>query len=155
MGSMRSRSDKDSDKRVGRALRELRGSMSQQAIAERMRDAGWPWVQRTVSAAEVGERSLRLVEAKDLAEVLGVPMEALTGTIDEDTRRTLADVRETCTEIRERERRLVESSRELDELQLKLVEAVSALPEAARFELDEAHACSQLDPSAIVERTRR
>lgn len=46
--------------------------MSQQALADRMRERGWKWSQATVWAVEKGERPLRLAEAMDLAQILGM-----------------------------------------------------------------------------------
>lgn len=56
------------DVRIGknvRRLREARG-LSQAALAERMRQAGWKWSQPTVAAIEKGERSLKFAEAMNL-----------------------------------------------------------------------------------------
>ena len=51
--------------------------MTQQAMANAMRERGWKWSQATVWSVDTGERPLRLAEAKDLAEVLGVDVTAL------------------------------------------------------------------------------
>lgn len=50
--------------------------MSQQHLADRMRELGWRWVQPTVWSIEAGRRPLRLAEAADLADVLGVEVDA-------------------------------------------------------------------------------
>lgn len=59
-----------SDRAIGQNLQELRGDMSQAALAAAMKERGWKWSQPTVAAIEKGERSLKLAEAADLLEVL-------------------------------------------------------------------------------------
>ncbi len=46
--------------------------MSQAALAAAMKERGWKWSQPTVAAIEKGERSLKLAEAVDLLDVLGL-----------------------------------------------------------------------------------
>lgn len=55
------------------ALRDLAG-VSQQALAQRMRDMGHKWSQATVWAVEKGERALRFSEAQDLVRALDEPL---------------------------------------------------------------------------------
>lgn len=62
---------------IGQNSARLRGAMSQKALAERMKDRGWKWVQSTVASVEKGERPLRLREAADLASILGCSIEDL------------------------------------------------------------------------------
>lgn len=67
------------DRSIGRsvtAYRERR-DLSQQAVADVMRDRGWKWSQATLWATERGDRPLRLAEAVDLAEILGVHVDHL------------------------------------------------------------------------------
>lgn len=64
----------DADKFVGTRVAQLRGDMSQKDLAEKMRGYGWKWVQQTVGIVEKGERPLRLTEASDLVQILGVPL---------------------------------------------------------------------------------
>lgn len=59
-------------------LRDLRGGMSQAALAEQMRARGWKWSQATVWSVEKGERPLRLAEAMDLSEILDADISRLT-----------------------------------------------------------------------------
>lgn len=67
----------ESDKDVGDNVRALRGATSQQDLADQMRERGWNWAQATVWSLEIGKRPLRLLEAQDLADVLGVSLEDL------------------------------------------------------------------------------
>lgn len=60
------------DETIGENLQNLRGAMSQAALAAAMKARGWKWSQPTVAAIEKGERSLKLAEATDLLEVLGL-----------------------------------------------------------------------------------
>jgi hypothetical protein len=48
-----------------------------------MRERGWKWSQATVWSVEKGERPLRLSEATDLAEVLGILMPVLLAVPEE------------------------------------------------------------------------
>ena len=67
----------ESDRDIGANVVTLRGATSQQAIADQMRARGWSWAQATVWSLEIGKRPLRLLEAQDLAEVLGVSLDEL------------------------------------------------------------------------------
>lgn len=88
-------------------MASLRGARSQKVLAEQMRDRGWSWAQATVSSVEKGERPLRLTEAEDLADLLGVPINAF-----------LQDWRERLEAAQQRLVRLThqaqEAARELD-----------------------------------------
>lgn len=69
----------DADKRIGTNLAQLRGEMSQAALAAAMRARGWKWSQPTVAAIEKGERAVKLAEAEALLDVLGMDrLEELT-----------------------------------------------------------------------------
>lgn len=69
----------EADERIGANLAELRGPVSQTALAEAMRSRGWKWSQPTVAAIEKGERAIKLAEAEDLLDVLGLDeLEELT-----------------------------------------------------------------------------
>lgn len=52
------------DKVVGNNLRILRGNMSQEELANKMRDSGFKWSKATVWSVEQGQRPLRLTEAR-------------------------------------------------------------------------------------------
>jgi len=83
------------DAEIGRALVRLRGSRSQQFLADRMRERGWRWSQATVWSVEKGDRPLRLAEAVDVAEVLGADSVAdLVGApLDADIAAAIAEHR--------------------------------------------------------------
>lgn len=59
------------DKMIGRNVRNLRGSMTMEMLAAKMRDLGHKWTKITVHNIETGERQLRMKEAVDLAECVG------------------------------------------------------------------------------------
>ena len=67
------------DVAIGRAVVRLRTSAgwTQQELADRMRTRGWPWTQPAVAKVELGKRPVRLAEAKDLAQFLGVKTQDL------------------------------------------------------------------------------
>lgn len=52
------------DKVIGNNLRILRGNMSQEELANKMRDSGFKWSKATVWSVEQGQRPLRLTEAR-------------------------------------------------------------------------------------------
>jgi hypothetical protein len=51
--------------------------MTQQALANEMRERGHKWSQATVWSVEKGERPIRLTEAVDVAEILGLRVDHL------------------------------------------------------------------------------
>lgn len=55
---------------IGQNVANARGEMSQQALADAMREAGHKWSQSTVWSVEKGDRPLRLTEASDLSRLL-------------------------------------------------------------------------------------
>lgn len=59
------------DEIIGRNLSMLRGEVSQEELANRMRDAGYSWTKMTVYNIERGERQMRLAEAVDVLRCLG------------------------------------------------------------------------------------
>lgn len=63
-------SEKSRDQHIGENVAALRRDQSQKAVADAMRKRGHKWSQATVWAIEKGERSLKMAEAVDLAEVL-------------------------------------------------------------------------------------
>lgn len=67
-------SKSDRDARIGRSLVEIRGTMSQADLASRMRGRGYKWSASTVWAIEKGDRPLKLTEAVDVLEILGIDL---------------------------------------------------------------------------------
>lgn len=68
------------DEQIGRNVQKLRGDVSQQALADLMRERGFKWSQATVWAVEKGERPLRVSEGEALTEALGSRLYKLTGS---------------------------------------------------------------------------
>ncbi|MGC5078145.1 helix-turn-helix transcriptional regulator [Agrococcus sp. DT81.2] len=68
------------DAQIGRNLARLRGELSQQDLAGRMRERGWKWSQATVWSIEKGERPLRLAEARAVADIVLKPLDLLLWT---------------------------------------------------------------------------
>jgi len=68
---------------IGATVTLLRGAMSQQAVADAMRDKGHRWTQSTVWTVEKGERRLLLSEGAELAAVFDVSVEMLLKPPDE------------------------------------------------------------------------
>lgn len=66
------------DVEIGAAVASERGELSQQWLADKMRERGWKWAQATVWNVEKGERPLRLAEAEDIAQILGTELKRLT-----------------------------------------------------------------------------
>ena len=60
-----------------RMTREAVG-VSQSRLADEMTARGWQWRQQTVTRVETGRRSVRLGEAKAVAEILGTSLDKLT-----------------------------------------------------------------------------
>lgn len=63
--------DKSSDSIIGNNLTGLRGSMSMDLLAAKMRELGHNWTKTTVFNVEHGKRQLRLGEAADVLSCLG------------------------------------------------------------------------------------
>lgn len=55
-------------------MREQRGSLSQQRLADEMRARGFEWAQATVWNVEMGKRPVRLTEAIALADIHGIEL---------------------------------------------------------------------------------
>lgn len=71
---------------IGKNLAKLRGSMSMDMLAARMRDIGYRWNKATVYKVEHGERSLKLQEAVDVLNCLGMDSsEDLSKLVASDT----------------------------------------------------------------------
>ena len=69
------------DKTVGRNLTQLRDGVTQEELAERMRERGYSWTKMTVYNIERGERQIRLAEAVDVLNCLGKPVDYLSNLI--------------------------------------------------------------------------
>lgn len=59
------------DKTIGKNLQTLRGDVSQEELASKMRGYGFKWSKATVWSVEQGERPLRLSEAQAVLQCLG------------------------------------------------------------------------------------
>jgi transcriptional regulator with XRE-family HTH domain len=69
---------------IGETVRRLRGRRwSQTELGAAMRARGHMWSQSAVSTTELGRRPLLLLEAVDLADLLGVPLTALLDPAEE------------------------------------------------------------------------
>lgn len=68
----------ETDRAIGLNVQTQRGPVSQQAVADAMRERGWKWSQSTVWSVEQGDRPLRLAEAISLSEILGCEVSSLT-----------------------------------------------------------------------------
>lgn len=66
--------------RIGKNISTHRGHMTQVQLAEKMTERGNAWSQATVWNTEQGNRPLKLKEALDLAAILSVSIETLTGS---------------------------------------------------------------------------
>lgn len=73
------------DEQIGKNVASIRNDqgLSQKEVADRMRALGWKWAQNTVWAVESGERSLKLAESEDLANIFAINTWMLTRTDDE------------------------------------------------------------------------
>lgn len=103
---------------VGQALGALRGDRAQSQIADEMRQRGWKWSQATVWSVEKGERPLRLLEAGDLADILGVQIEDFFGDRaaarqEAEFRRLQGQVYDAAMHIRRATERLLAARSEL------------------------------------------
>lgn len=105
----------DLDQLIGQNLAALRGEMSQKALADEMRERGHKWSQATVWSVEKGDRPLKLTEAHDLEQILGVLV---------------------SSEWFRREPGLTTASRAVSELREARRQAVDALAEYFRARMD-------------------
>lgn len=87
---------------LGANVRYLRehASMSQVELARRMAERGWSWHQATIYKVETGKQFVRLDEALDLADLLGVTLDRLTWAIGETAEEELVTL--AITSLRER-----------------------------------------------------
>lgn len=122
------------DQEIGARIRDLREGVSVQqgAFAERLREAGLPWSQGTLSRVESGRRPVRLVEAPLLADQLGVSIDDLLGGATESRADTV---------LIERQRQAIEAvrtdlQRAIDRLDGTVGSAVSLLTGLSSDELE-------------------
>lgn len=88
------------DEQIGKNVQRLRGDMTQQALADLMRERGFRWSQATVWSVEKGERPLRVSEGEALTDALDIGYFNLTGTdIDTSLRLAMAAASEADREI--------------------------------------------------------
>lgn len=78
------------DELIGKNIAARRGEISQNELANSMRSRGYAWQQKTVSLIEKGERSIRLNEAADIAEILQIDIADLLK--EPDIQRTEMDL---------------------------------------------------------------
>jgi hypothetical protein len=71
------------DERIGKAVHAARATATQKSVADAMRRKGHKWSQSTVWAVEKGDRTLKLTEAHDLVEILGVTVDDLTADTED------------------------------------------------------------------------
>ena len=79
------------DKYAGQTIQALRQEreLTQEDLANRMRFKGYKWSKATVGAIETGERPLRLTEAKDVLDCLGLDERAIISLVNPDEHRPL------------------------------------------------------------------
>lgn len=98
----------DKDIQIGENVAGFRGDMSQKALADAMRDAGYKWSQSTVWSVEQGTRPLKLAEASVLAGVLDTQVEFL---LSPSSFRSLVQGSErAANELKEAEQRMDEAT---------------------------------------------
>lgn len=66
----------EDDALIGENVKALRGAVSQEELAKKMRARGHAWKKQTVYAVESGQRQLKVVEARDLLSALGFSPES-------------------------------------------------------------------------------
>ena len=103
-----------SNAQIGSRVKQLRGEKSQGVLAESMRKRGFKWSQGTVWTVETGERPLRLSEAVALAELFGLPIEALSQPEDDMREQLLrAELAAARSEVERASSRVAEIEAEL------------------------------------------
>lgn len=113
------------DARIGRTVQQLREHLgiTQARLADDMVGRGHPWHQQTVVKTEKGLRPIRLTEACDLATLLHVELEQLTG---------IGDMRPELLAVRSQLLRCEEAGRTAELAQAAAEAAVSSLRTAVR-----------------------
>jgi len=88
---------KEIDQQVGQVVASLRGDMSQQAVADKMRDAGFAWSQATVWSVESGKRPLKLSEARQLSQLFRTSLASFfEPPVDVRKRNNMSQFNERC-----------------------------------------------------------
>lgn len=142
------------DQRIGAAILTARSATTQQVVADAMRERGHKWSQSTVWSVEKGERPLRLSEANDLAQILGITITDLSSEPDEletslltrryyDAYRGLVDATDIFFAVQEE----IQAQRE------QVERGSRKLPEATIAELD--RMASELPEHALSDARRR
>lgn len=108
----------DMDKVIGRNLSMLRGEISQEELANRMRDAGHSWTKMTVYNIERGERQLRLAEAVDVLSCLGRNPATDIGKLLVDN--STAQVVDLCGKLLNKGNTIIRAMSDLSQLRIEL-----------------------------------
>ena len=118
------------DEQIAKNFLRLRGDRSQKEIASLMQARGWKWSQATVWAIEKAERPIRLAEAVDLEEILGL-FPNLTQLVESPKRVTIESEIRALSDAEERlEQAALDYERERYELAIK----ADQLPEEEQIE---------------------
>ena len=113
---------------VARASHPNHGQlMTQQALADGMRERGHKWSQATVWSVEKGERPLRLAEADSLAQMLKIPLVAL---LDPNGAEALTPVWVAETRVKQLQQEHSRAQAEADNWAVQLAEAEQAAAKA-------------------------
>lgn len=66
------------DERIGKNFQAIRGEMTQEELAKKMREQGYKWSKATVWAIEKGERPLKVAEAAEVLRCLEMPADNIS-----------------------------------------------------------------------------
>lgn len=66
------------DEQIGKNFQAIRGEMTQEELAKKMREQGYKWSKATVWAIEKGERPLKVAEAAEVLRCLGMPADDIS-----------------------------------------------------------------------------
>ena len=69
------------DKTIGANLAAIRGDVTQDELAKRMREHGFKWSQSTVWSVERGDRPMKLAEAEAVLDCLGMSVDYLSNLV--------------------------------------------------------------------------
>jgi len=114
------------DSKIGHNLLILRGEMSQEELADKMRTLGYKWSKATVWSIEKGERPLRLTEAEDVMKILD-PSSAglwpLTSDLD------YASMDRTLINLKDKINELFDIWQEVEDMRTSIAATASVLKE--------------------------